>query len=85
MNIQSLSLHHNEFHSLLTNLNADFKVTGVSEIKAAVDTPISDNIELPGYKFHHTPYTIHAGGGVGIYRMSPKKVPKFDGTQRKSL
>ena len=53
MNIRSLSLHHDEFHSLLTNLNTDFKVIDLSEIKDSVDTPISENIELPGYKFHH--------------------------------
>ena len=77
MNIRSLSLHHDEFHSLLTNLNTDFKVIGLSEIKVSVDTLIRDNIELPGYKFHHTP-SNSAAGGVGIYVKSDLKANKRD-------
>ena len=77
MNIRSLSLHHDEFHSLLTNLNTNFKVIGLSEIKASVDTPISDNIELPGYKFHYTP-SNSAAGGVGIYVKSDLRANKRD-------
>ena len=61
----------------MTNLNTDFKVIGLSEIKASVDTPISDNIELPGYKFHHTP-SNSAAGGVGIYVKSDLKANKRD-------
>ena len=77
MNIRSLSLHHDEFHFLLTNLNTDFKVIDRSEIKASVDTPISDNIELPGCKFHHTP-SNSAAGGLGIYVKSDLKANKRD-------
>ena len=61
----------------MTNLNTDFKVIGLSEIKASVDAPISDNIELPGYKFHHTP-SNSAGGGVGIYVKSDLKANERD-------
>ena len=77
MNIRSLSLHHDEFHSLLTNLNTDFKAIGLSEIKVSVDTLIRDNIELPGYKFRHTP-SNSAAGGVGIYVKSDLKANKRD-------
>ena len=77
MIIRSLSLHHDEFHFLLTNLNTDFKVIGLSKIKAFVDTPISDNIELPGYKFQHTP-SNSAAGGVGIYVKSDLNANKRD-------
>ena len=75
MNIRSLSLHHNEFHSLMTNLNTDFKVIGLSEIKASVDAPIIDNIKIPGYKFHHT-LSTSAAAGVGIYVKSGLKANK---------
>ena len=56
MNIRSLSLHRDEFHSLLTKLNTEFKVINLSEIKASVDAPIIDNIELPGYKIPPYPF-----------------------------
>ena len=66
MKIRSLSLHLEEFHALLSSLNIVFQVIGLSEIKAYVDAPIKSNIQLPGYKFHHTP-SHSAAGGVGIY------------------
>ena len=77
MNIQSPSLHHDEFHSLLSNLNIDFKVIGLSEIKASIDAQISDSIELPGYKCHHTP-SKSAADGVGIYVKCDLKANKRD-------
>ena len=61
----------------MTNLSSDFKVIGLSEIKASVDTPISDNIELFGYKSHHIPSNSTAGG-VGIYVKSDLKANKRD-------
>ena len=77
INIRSLLLHYDEFHSLLTNLNIDFKVMALSEIKVSVDVPISDKIELPGYQFHHTP-SNSADGGVGINVKFDLKANKRD-------
>ena len=66
MNIRSLSLHFEEFHALLSSLKIDFKVIGLSEIKASASAPIKSNITLPGYNFYHT-MSQSAAGGVGIY------------------
>ena len=77
MNIRSLSLHHDEFHALLSNLNIDFQVIGLSEIKVSNDAPVATNINLPGYKFHHTP-SNSAAGGVGIYVKSNLTASKRD-------
>ena len=66
MNIRSLSLHYEEFHALLSSLKIDFKVIGLSEIKASANAPIKSNISLPGYNFYHT-VSQSAAGGVGIY------------------
>ena len=54
MNIRSLSLHFDELSALLGNIGIDFQLIGLSEIKDSVDAPISTNIDIPGYKLHHT-------------------------------
>ncbi len=72
MNIRSLSLHHDEFHTLLSNLNVDFQVIGLSEIKVSNNAPLTTNVNLPGYNFHYTA-SNSAAGGVGIYVKSNLK------------
>ena len=69
MNIRSLPLHFDELLTLLGNIGIDFQLIGLTEIKDSVDSPISTNIDIPGYKFHHTP-SQSAAGGVGIYVRS---------------
>ena len=69
MNIRSLSLHHDERTSFLSNLKGDFKVIGLSEVKASVDAITANSIGLPAYKFYYIP-SNSAAGGVGIYVKS---------------
>ena len=68
MNIRSLSLHFDELHTLLGNIGIDFQLIGLSEIKMSTDSPLLSNLDISGYKFHHTPHT--SAGGVGIYVKS---------------
>jgi len=68
MNKRSLLLHLDEHSALLGNIGIDFQLIGLSEIKL-VDSPISININLPGYKFYYTP-SKSAAGGVGTYVRS---------------
>ena len=75
MNIRSLALHFDELFNLLGCTDIDFQVIGLSEIKDSVDSPISANIDIPGYKFHHTS-SQSAAGGVGIYVKSLLKANK---------
>ena len=77
MNIRSLPLHHDELLGLLSNIDIDFKVIGLSEIKIPKDVSIRFNIDIPGYKFHHTS-SNSASGGVGIYVKSNLTVNKRD-------
>ena len=77
MNIRSLPLHLDELLTLLEHLSIDFQVIGLSEIKDSLESPIVSNIEIPGYKFHHTP-SKSACGGVGIYVKSDIKADKRD-------
>ena len=77
MNIRSLSLHFDKLHPLLTCLDVNFQVIGLSEIKTSVGSQNKANNELPGYKFHETPSHCSAGG-VGIYVNSNLTANKRD-------
>ena len=55
LNVGSLTLHFDELFSLLGGTGINFQVIGLSEIKVSVNSPISTNINIPGYNFHHTP------------------------------
>ena len=69
MNMKSLHLHFDELFTLIVNTDADFEIKALSETKDTVDSPISTNADIPGYKFHNTP-SKSAAGGVGIYVKS---------------
>ena len=75
LNVRSLTLHFDELFSLLGGTGINFHVIGLSEIKVSVNSPISTNINIPGYNFHHTP-SLSAAGGVGIYVNSLLKANK---------
>ena len=75
LNVRSLTLHFDELFSLLGGTGINFQVIGLSEIKVSVNSPISTNINIPGYNFHHTP-SLSAAGGVGIYVNSLLKANK---------
>ncbi len=66
MNIRSLPLHYEEFHALLSSIKTGFQVICPSEIKVSTNVPLKSNVDLQGYKFHHTP-SHSAAGAVGIY------------------
>eukprot|EP00794_Sanderia_malayensis_P004109 gene4109-4667_t len=77
MNIRSLSLYFDELNALLSCLNMNFQVIGLSETKATVGAQNKINIELPGYKFHESP-SHSSAGGVGIYVKSNLTANKRD-------
>ena len=77
LHIRSLPLHFDELLGLLSNIDIDFKVIGLSEIKLPKDVPIRLKTDIPGYKFHHTS-SNSASGGVGIYVKSNLTVDKRD-------
>ena len=77
MNIRSLPLHCDDLISLLSNVNIEFKVIGLSEVKISKDAFVRPNIDIPGYKFYYTSSNSCAGG-VGIYVKSNMTVNKRD-------
>ena len=75
MKTRSLQLLFDELFTLITNTGADFEIIGLSETKDTVDSPISTNTDIPGYKFHNPP-SQSAAGGVDIYVKSSLKADK---------
>ena len=69
MNIGSLSLHFDELHTLLSCLNVNFQVIGLSETKSTNGSHVKVRMDLPGYMSYET-HSLSCAGGVRIYVYS---------------
>ena len=65
LNIASLEYHVDELKSLISVLNHDFDVIGITETKIKNSEPLS-NLKLEGYNFEFTP-TNTSFGGTSLY------------------
>ena len=65
LNIASLEGHHDDLVSLLSVLDFNFDIIGITESKIRNDKPIK-NINIDGYKYEFTP-TETSFGGTTIY------------------
>ena len=61
LNIASLECHIDDLKSVLSILDFDFDVIGISESRIKNDVPIA-NLDIPGYKYEHTPTNTSTGG-----------------------
>ena len=61
LNIASLELHIDDLKSVLSILDFDFDVIGISESRIKTEVPIA-NMDIPGYKYDHTPTNTSTGG-----------------------
>ena len=66
LNIASLGAHKEELESVLSTLNQEFDVIGISETKIIKDVSPNFDIHLKGYKSFSTP-TLASKGGVILY------------------
>ena len=57
LNIASLECHIDDLKSVLSILDFDFDVIGISESRIKNDVPIA-NLDIPGYKYEHTPLQV---------------------------
>ena len=55
MNINSLSQHFDDFHTLLSQLYVRFDIIGITEKCLKTHTLATRNISLQGYSIKHTP------------------------------
>ena len=64
MNVSSLNAHFDELSSMLSLLNFDFSIVGLTEIRLIKDCNVTLPIELEGYSYEHTPTEASCGGAL---------------------
>ena len=55
LNISSLPFHIDEFTNLLSELNSNFKIIGITETRLTTKKDPVNSIEIPNYNIEHTP------------------------------
>ena len=66
LNIRSLAANFDHLTTLLSSLNHNFHIIGLSETKILKNKDPIINETIPGYSFFSQP-TLHNAGGVGFY------------------
>ena len=64
MKIPSLSYNFDQLHSLLSEINVSFDVTGITETRLKKQTLRITNIDINGYNLEHTPTEASCGGSL---------------------
>ena len=62
MNINSLSYHLNDLHTLLSQLSIQFDIIGITETRLKTQFLRTSNIDLQGYSFEQTTTESSCGG-----------------------
>ena len=62
LNISSLTKHFDELQTLLSLLDVNFSVIGITETKCLRNIQPSINFSLQNYNTEHTPTELSAGG-----------------------
>ena len=65
-NVRSLAKHFDELQSLLSTLQTEFDVIGISETKENIDKGFISNVDSSGYHLYTQP-SKSAAGEVAIY------------------
>ena len=64
LNISSLPYHTDELTNLLNELNANFKVIGITKSRLTTKKDETNSIELSNYNIEHTPTKSEKGGAL---------------------
>ena len=67
VNIASLNKHIDDLKYILSKVNFNFDVIGISEHKIRADAPSTKNIKIPGYRDFHFNPIVTTHGGTGFY------------------
>ena len=65
-NVRSLVANHDNLTTLLSDLNHNFNVIGISETKIMTNKDPLANVSIPGYEFLSQP-SLQNAGGVAFY------------------
>ena len=64
LNISSLPYHIDEFRNLLSELNSNFKIIGITETRLTTKKEPVNSIEIPNYNIEQTPTESDKGGAL---------------------
>ena len=64
LNIYSLPFHIAKFTNLLSELNSNFKIIGITETRLTTKKDPVNSIEIPNYNKEHTPAESDKGGAL---------------------
>ena len=64
LNISSLPFHIDEFTNLLSELNPNFRIIGITEIRLTTKKDPVNSIQVPNYNTEHTPTESDKGGAL---------------------
>ena len=64
LNISSLPFHIDEFTNLLSELNSNCKIIGITETRLTTKKHPVNSIEIPNYSIEHTPTESDKGGAL---------------------
>ena len=64
INISSLTYNFDQLHTLISEININFDLIGVTEGRLKKDRTRTPNIDIKGYTFEHTPNEASCGGSL---------------------
>ena len=64
LNTSPLPYHIDDFTELLSDLETNFKIIGITESRLTTKRDSMNDINIPGYSIEHTPTKSNKGGAV---------------------
>ena len=64
MNISPLCRNFDDLHTLFSEINLKFDITGITETRLKKNSVRNINIDLKGYTIEHTPTKANCGGAL---------------------
>ena len=64
MNTLSLTYNFDQLHTLISEININFDLIGVTESRLKKRRTRTTNIDIKGYTFEHTPTEASCGGSL---------------------
>ena len=78
MNISSLTYNIDQLHTLLSEINVNFDLIGITESRLKKDATRTTNIDIKGYTFEHTPNETPCGGPLLYIKKTLKYICRKD-------
>ena len=78
MNILSLTCNIDQLHTLLSEININSDLIGITESWLKKDTTRTTNIDIKGYTFEHTPTETSCGRSLLYIKDTLKHICKKD-------